>query len=265
MNHLGDFWLVYGQAYLLILALMMLLWLVSLALRNTSIVDIFWGPGFLLAAATYFQLADDGYIIRKILVLSLTAIWGLRLGVYLFWRNAGQGEDFRYAKMRQAARGEWWWQSFLKVFLLQGTILWLVSAPLLGAQYRTGANSLNLLDFLGALVWSIGFAFEAIGDWQLARFKKNPKNKGKLLTTGLWYYTRHPNYFGDACVWWGFGLISLAAGSIFPVLGSILMTYVIVRISGVAMLERSLSRSKPGYEAYMTRTSSFWPRPPRGK
>lgn len=258
-----EFWLIYGQALLVIIGLMTVLWFISLLWLDSSIVDIFWGPGFLAAAAVYFQLTEDGYLIRKILVLSLVAIWSLRLGGYLLWRNWGQGEDFRYQKMRQTARGDWWWQSYLKVFLLQGFIMWLVSAPLLGAQYRTVSNSLNLLDLLGVLVWATGFAFEAIGDWQLARFKRNPQNKGKLLTTGVWYYTRHPNYFGDACVWWGFGLFSLAAGSILPVFGSLLMTYVIVRISGVTMLERSLRKTKPGYEDYIARTSAFLPRPPK--
>lgn len=260
---MAEFALVSGQTLLIILALMTVLWLVSLALRNSSIVDIFWGPGFLAAAAAYFYLTDDGYIIRKIIVLALVIAWSLRLGGYLLWRNAGQGEDFRYQKMRQANRRDWWWQSYFKVFLLQGVIMWLVSLPLLGAQIRTNSNQLNLLDALGILVWAIGFAFETIGDWQLARFKHDPQNKGKLLTTGLWYYSRHPNYFGDACAWWGFGLLSLAAGSVLPALGSLLMTYVIVRISGVAFLERSLRKTKPGYEEYIARTSPFLPLPPK--
>jgi steroid 5-alpha reductase family enzyme len=260
---MAEFARVYGLVLLVILGLMTVLWLASLALRNTSIVDIFWGPGFLVAAALYFDLTDDGYIIRKIIVLSLVIAWSLRLGGYLLWRNAGQGEDFRYQKMRQSARRDWWWQSYLKVFLLQGVVMWLVSLPLLGAQIRTTSNQLNWLDALGIIVWAIGFAFESIGDWQLARFKRDLKNKGQLLTTGLWYYTRHPNYFGDACVWWGFGLLSLAAGSVLPILGSLLMTYVIVRVSGVAFLERSLRKNKTGYEGYMARTSSFLPLPPK--
>lgn len=260
---MAEFARVYGLALLAILGLMTILWLVSLALRNSSIVDIFWGPGFLLAAAIYFQLTPHGYLSRKIIVLSLVIAWSLRLGGYLLWRNAGQGEDFRYQKMRQANHREWWWRSYINVFVLQGLIMWLVSLPLLGAQIHTTNNQLNGLDVLGMIVWVIGFAFESVGDWQLARFKRNPQNKNHLLTTGLWYYTRHPNYFGDACVWWGFGLFSLAAGSVWPVLGSLLMTYVIVRVSGVAFLERSLRKTKPGYESYIARTSPFLPLPPK--
>lgn len=258
-----EFWSTYVNVLPLLLGLLTLLWAMSALIRNSSIIDIFWGPGFVIAAASYYNHTFDGYIIRKMLVLGLVAVWGLRLGLYLLWRNAGKGEDFRYRKMRQANPDNWWWQSYFKVFLLQGLILWLVSAPLLGAQYRSNANTLNWLDGLGILVWTIGFTFETIGDWQLARFKRDPNNKGKLLTEGVWRYTRHPNYFGDACVWWGFGLFSLAAGSVVPVLGSFLMTYVIVRISGVAMLERTLSQTKPEYRAYMARTSAFIPRPPK--
>lgn len=156
--------------------------------------------------------------------------------------------------------GRYWWFSFFQVFLLQGILAWLISAPLLGAQYINRLSSgLNVLDGLGLLLWLLGFTFEAGGDWQLARFKANPANKGKLLTTGFWRYTRHPNYFGDACAWWGLALFSLAAGSVIPIYGAVLMTFLLLRVSGVALLERTLSQTKPGYERYIATTNAFFP------
>ena len=202
---------------------------------------------------------------RKIILVVLVCLWGLRLSLYLAWRNWGKGEDFRYQQFRQKyGAHRYWWFSFFQVFLLQGILMWLISAPLLGAQYYTGQAKLNILDILGVLVWLIGIIFEAGGDFQLARFKANLQNKGKVLDTGLWKYTRHPNYFGDSCVWWGYGLICLAGGSYIPVYGSILMTALIIRVSGVFLLERSLAQTKPGYRDYIKRTSAFFPGPPGG-
>jgi steroid 5-alpha reductase family enzyme len=252
------------QAFLVIMTLMTLVWLISLPLRNVSIVDIVWGLGFVLAGWFYFTQTDGGYQTRQLLVVALVTIWGLRLSLYLLWRNWGKGEDFRYQEFRQKYGPErYWWFSFFQVFLLQGVLMWLISAPLLGAQYMTQAPSLNWLDGLALLLWTIGFVFEAGGDWQLARFKSDPANKGKLLTTGFWRYTRHPNYFGDTAVWWGFGLFSIAAGSYLPFLGTLLMTALIIKVSGVALLERSMKDKKPGYEEYVERTSAFIPWPPK--
>lgn len=181
-------WLTAG---IIILVLMTLLWLLSLYLKNSSIVDIFWGTGFFLSYWMAVWSIGENLSMRAILLGALTTIWGLRLSVYIFLRNHGQPEDFRYAAWRKEAGSAWWWRSFFKVFLLQGVILWIVATPLFITQAGDD-TPLNLLDLVGALVWLIGFVFEAGGDWQLSRFKANPANKGKLLTSGLWSLTRHP-------------------------------------------------------------------------
>jgi steroid 5-alpha reductase family enzyme len=190
----------------------------------------------------------------------MVTVWGLRLSGYLTWRNAGKGEDFRYRQFRQnyGAR-RYWWVSFFQTFLLQGILMWLISAPLLGAQIKSGTGSLGMADYIGVTLWIIGIIFEAGGDFQLARFRADPSNKGKVLNTGLWRYTRHPNYFGDTAVWWGFGLISVASGSWLAALGSLLMTALIIKVSGVALLEKTLVTDKPQYRDYIEKTSSFFP------
>lgn len=257
-----SFFTVWASGFAVVMLALTLLWLLSVYLKNASIVDPFWGTGFVILAWVYFFQAEDGAAVRKLLVTVLATLWGVRLSLFLLWRNWGHGEDFRYRQFRQTYGPErYWWFSFFQVFLLQGVLMALVSTPLLGAQIRGGA--LNGLDYLATAVFLIGFIFEAGGDWQLARFKANPANKGKLLTTGFWRYSRHPNYFGDAAVWWSLGLFSLAAGSILPVLGAALMTFLIIRISGVALLEKSLKKNKPGYETYIANTNAFFPWFPR--
>jgi steroid 5-alpha reductase family enzyme len=176
---------IYGIALAIILGLMTLLWLLSLYLKNSSIVDIFWGTGFVIANWVYFALTPDGYPARKLLIGALVTLWGLRLSIYILLRNHGKPEDFRYRQWREEAGPSWWWQSFLRVFLLQGALLWIISAPLLAAQAAQPAR-LTVLDLLGVLVWLVGFYFEAAGDWQLARFKANPANRGKILDRGVW-------------------------------------------------------------------------------
>lgn len=245
-------------AFPVIMALMTAVWVASVILKNASIVDPFWGLGFVLATLFYFFSVDE-ITTRSVMVLTLVAIWGLRLSIYLFWRNAGKGEDFRYQNFRKNyGEHRYWWVSFFQVFLLQGILLWLISAPLLGAIYFSD-NELNAFDYAAILIWIIGFAFEAGGDFQLAKFKSNPANKGKVLDKGFWKFTRHPNYFGDSAVWWGYGLLSIAAGCYLAALGSIMMTALIIKVSGVALLERSLKDTKPQYQDYMRRTNSFFP------
>lgn len=258
-----SFFEIYVYALLVIIGMMTLLWLISIAVKNVSIVDIFWGFGYVLAASVYFYLAD-GNSIRKITVMTLTAIWGLRLTAYLAWRNIGKGEDYRYQEFRKNyGEKRYWWVSFFQTFLLQGILMWLISAPLLAAMYYGNEISLNLLDYLAIIVWIVGIVFEAGGDFQLANFKSNPQNKGKVLRTGFWKYTRHPNYFGDSAVWWAFGLFSIAVSSYLPVLGSILMTALIIKVSGVVLLEKSLKDKKPEYKEYIEKTSAFLPWPPK--
>jgi steroid 5-alpha reductase family enzyme len=253
-----NFLQIYLLAFAAIMLMMTILWLVSIRIKNVSIVDIFWGFGFVVAGVIYF-LFTEGFETRKILLTIMVAIWGLRLSIYLAWRNIGKAEDFRYQKFRKDfGEDRYWWYSFFSVFLLQGVLMWLISAPLLGAQFYPD-DSLGILDFIGIAIWTIGFIFEAGGDMQLARFKANPANKGKVLNTGFWHYTRHPNYFGDAAVWLGYALICISAGSYIPVLGSVLMTALIIKVSGVALLEKTLNTSKPGYQEYVRKTSAFIP------
>jgi len=246
-----------------ILLLMILLWLLSLALKNSSIVDIFWGTGFVITAWIVFALTPEGALARRLLLCTLVTLWGLRLSLHILVRNWGKPEDFRYRAWREEAGRPWWWKSFFKVFLLQGVLMWIVAAPLVAAQFPGRPAGLTVWDGLGAAVWAIGFTFEAVGDWQLTRFKADPANKGKLLTSGVWRYTRHPNYFGDAAQWWGFFLIAVAAGGWWTIFSPIVMTTLLVRVSGVAMLEKSLATTKPGYREYIETTSAFIPRPPR--
>ena len=254
-----GFFQIWLQALLVIVILMTLLWIVSVLIKNVSIVDLFWGFGFVVTAGFYF-LETDGLVLRKIVLLTLVAIWGLRLSVYLTWRNYGKGEDFRYREFRKKyGEKRYWWISFFQTFLLQGILMWLISAPLLGAQYYGQDKSLGIFDYSGVLFWIIGFMFEAGGDLQLVKFRSNPDNKGKVLNTGFWHFTRHPNYFGDSSVWWGYGFFCLASGSYLPILGSILMTALIIKISGVALLERSLTEQKPQYKKYIEKTSAFIP------
>ena len=241
-----------------ILGMMTLLWLVSLHLKNASIIDIFWGIGFIVVAWLAFALTPQGYLPRKLLIGTLVTLWGLRLAIHIGLRNLGKLEDFRYAKWRAEHGTRWWWFSFIQVFLLQGFLMWVISAPILAAMTSGFPAILTPLDWLGALLWAFGLLFEAGGDAQLMAFKTNPANKGKLFTGGLWKYTRHPNYFGEALVWWGFYLIALAAGRWWTMFSPVLMTYLLLKVSGVAMLERTM-RQKPDFEEYKRRTSAFFP------
>jgi steroid 5-alpha reductase family enzyme len=259
---MADFWNIYTGGLVILLACMSILWVASLFLTNASIVDPFWGSSFVILGWYYFARTPDGDEVRKILLVVLVTLWGLRLSLYLLWRNWGRGEDFRYqAFRRKYGRHRYWWISFFQTFMLQGALAWIISSALLGAQVRGGG--LNIFDYLGIGIWTIGIIFEAGSDFQLARFRADPANQGQLLTTGFWKYTRHPNYFGDAACWWGYGLMSLAAGSYLAALGAVVMTVLIIRVSGVALLEKSFNKDKPGYAAYARRTSAFIPLPPR--
>ncbi len=241
---------------------MILLWLISLRLKNASIIDTFWGIIFIMIAWLAFALTPQGYLPRKQLICTLVTIWGLRLAIHIGIRNWGKPEDFRYAKWRANNSETWWWISFFQVFLLQGFLIWIISAPLITAQTSGFPAILTPLDGLGTIVWIIGFIFEAIGDFQLILFKTNPANQGKLLTSGLWKITRHPNYFGEAVLWWGIYMIALAAGQGWTIFSPILMSFLLIMISGVAMLEQTM-KLKPGYEEYIHKTRVFIPWFPR--
>jgi steroid 5-alpha reductase family enzyme len=251
-----------GWSLLALIGSMTLLWGISLPLRNSSIVDIAWGPLFLIQALVYLAVTPDGFIGRKLLITALVAIWSLRLATHIARRNLGKGEDYRYATWRREAGGSWWWRSYGKVFLLQGLLAWVIGAPILAAQV-SGPDHVTLLDATGALLWGIGFVFEAVGDWQLARFKADPANKGRTMQRGLWSLTRHPNYFGDATQWWGYYLVAAAAGGWWSIFGPAAMTWLIVRVSGVGLLEKTIAQRRPDYAEYMRTTSAFIPWFPR--
>ena len=239
------------------------LWLLSLWLRDASIVDVFWGLGFVGVAAVSLAHAEADGAPRRWLLPSMVSLWGLRLAAYLLWRNAGRGEDPRYRAMRRHWGARFWWVSLFTVFALQGVLLWIVSLPVQLGVLAPG-GPLGALDALGLLLFAVGLLFETVGDWQLARFRADPANAGRVMDRGLWRFTRHPNYFGDACVWWGIFGVSLATPyGAWTVVGPALMTFLLLRVSGVPMLERSIRRRRPGYEAYARRTSAFLPRPPR--
>ena len=242
-------------------------WLLSVRWTRADIVDPFWGPGFVVLATTVV-LANPNTSVQMLatfrcVLLLLVTVWGLRLGLHLTIRWRGEAhEDRRYAAMRAAGTQRWWLQSLVTVFLLQGFLIWLIGLPLQQALSTDGPVS-PLLFAVGSAVWLIGFLFEAVGDWQLTRFRANPENADKVLNTGLWRYTRHPNYFGDFTIWWGLFLMSVACGaSWWTAFCPALMSVFLMKFSGVGMLEKDISSRRPGYAEYVRTTSTFWPRPP---
>jgi steroid 5-alpha reductase family enzyme len=250
---------LFFQASSIILILVTLLWIWSVFIKNVSIVDIFWGLGFVVVNTFYVFMSGE-LNARKIVILTLVCIWGFRLAIYLAIRNIGKGEDFRYQEFRQNyGPKRYWWFSYFQTFLLQGILIMIISLPLLGINYNNSNGNLEILDYLGIIIWIIGFTFETVGDFQLSNFKRDPKNKGKILHTGLWKYTRHPNYFGDSAVWWAYGIFSIAAGSYWQAIGAVIMTLLILKISGVSLLEKTLKETKPQYKEYIQKTSSFIP------
>ncbi|MEJ2576742.1 MAG: DUF1295 domain-containing protein [Gammaproteobacteria bacterium] len=252
---------VYVDGLLAMLVAGVATWLLSLWRRDVSIVDSLWAPMFVLAAAVYAAQAPE-LATRGALVLGLVTIWALRLAAYITWRNWGEGEDRRYRAIRERNQPHFGFKSVYLVFGFQGVIAWIVSLPLLAAIL--GDQPLGVLDGLGVALWALGMVFEAMGDWQLARFKADPANRGKVLDTGLWRYTRHPNYFGNACVWWGFFLIALGAGGWWAIVSPLLMTFLLLKVSGVSLLEQDIGERRPAYADYIRRTNAFLPGPPRG-
>lgn len=247
----------------LVLGLMTFLWLASIKLRDVSIVDPWWSIAFLIVTA--HTAVATGLGPRKLALLVLVGLWALRLFVHLFRRSLGKPEDPRYTAFRVRFGAErYWWFSLFQVFLLQGSLALLVSAPLQLAASRSPDEPFRILDGLGLALFAVGFAFEATADHQLQVFRDNPANKGRVLDRGLFAWTRHPNYFGEAVLWWGFGCFALdSLAGAATLLGPVLMTFLLVRVSGVSMLDEHLSRTRAGYADYVARTSGFFPRRPR--
>ncbi len=249
---------VYGLLAALLLP--SLTWIVSLFKGDASIVDSFWSVIFLVLCAIWF-FAQEDTTTRSIIVFALVALWALRLSAYITWRNWGADEDTRYQEMRRKHSPNFAVKSLFIVFLLQGLLAWIIALPLLAAI--TGSRPLNLIDALAAFLALFGTLFESIADAQLAGFKARPDTQGRVMDTGLWRYTRHPNYFGEFCVWWGFYLFALAAGGWWSILSPLLMTFLLLRVSGVALLEKDIAERRPAYREYIERTNAFFPGIPK--
>lgn len=243
------------------------LWAVSVRIRDVSFIDSFWAFGMaMLVVSTFLQAG--GAPDRMALITGLTVLWGLRLSIHLFTRWRAEGEDPRYKRIIGHAMEKKGWSfaktALLQVFALQAVLLFIVCLPAQLGQMSAEPARLGLLAWAGTGVALIGIAFETVGDWQLRRFRADPTMKGKVLDTGLWRYTRHPNYFGDACTWWGIWLVAAETTlGLYSVVGPILITWLLTRLSGVPMLEHGLRKRRPGYEDYIRKTSGFFPWPPR--
>ena len=252
---------LHGLALIALLALAT--WIASLVQRDASLVDRMWslmiaGPAVVYAVQTSWTTP------RAIAVLALGLAWGVRLAAYITWRNWGHGEDRRYQQIRARNQPNFAFKSIYLIFALQMVLAWIVSAPTLAAL--AGMHDFNALDVAGIAVALLGFLFEAIGDAQMAAFKRDAANRGRVMDRGLWRYTRHPNYFGEACFWWGVWLVALAAGgaaATWTVLSPLLMTVLLLKVSGVAMLEKDIGERRPAYRDYIARTNAFIPGPPR--
>ncbi len=259
MNHHGEM-LLWGLVTTLVF--FTLVWLLSLGLRKASVVDAFWGIGFIVLSSFYAAFGGNLGKAKVQVVLALVSLWGIRLSAYLTWRNWGQPEDYRYAEMRKHWGERFWWVSLFTVFLFQGFLLWILGMPLyfLLTNQLTGWSG---LDLAGLAVFALGFAFETVADWQLASFKRNPANSGKLMKDGLWRYSRHPNYFGEALVWWGLFLLAASNGGWWAIVSPLLMNFLLLRVSGVALLERGMLERHPEYAEYARRTNAFLPWAPK--
>jgi steroid 5-alpha reductase family enzyme len=245
-------------------AVLICVWAASLPLRDASIVDTFWGLGFVVIGWVCVAFGHGNHD-RRLLLAVLVSVWGLRLATHITRRNHGKREDPRYAAMRERDGARFWLTSLYRVFLVQALTLWLISLPLQAGGSLGAHHGLGVIDAVGAVVWLIGFLFEAVGDFQLDGFKAEPSSRGAVMDRGLWRYTRHPNYFGDATLWWGLGVVALGAGvgALWGLAGSALDTLILTRVSGKPILEKDIEQRRPGYRAYIERTSGFFPLPPR--
>ena len=254
---------IMGWNFLALLVMMFIGWLISLAFNNVTAVDTLWGLGFVVVAWITFFLAD-GYPARKYLISILVTLWGLRLAGHLSWRNWGSGEDPRYGSWRRAAGSRFWLVSLFKVFLLQAVFLWVISLALQVGQLAPLPEHLTGFDYLGLAVWLLGFLFESVSDYQLARFKAVASNKGRVMRQGLWAYSRHPNYFGESLVWWGIFLIAFSTpNSWWTVVSPIVITVVLLKMTGIPLMEKSIADKRPAYADYIKNTNAFVPWFPR--
>lgn len=249
-------------AVALIFFLMIPTWLISVFRKDAGIIDICWGPGFALIAWGLFLNVEERHVAQWLLVI-LTSVWALRLSIHLAARNIGKPEDFRYQTMRNRWGRSFPLASLFIVFGLQGAVMWIVSLPLQISLSVTAPSS-TVLAAVGIALWAVGMFFEAVGDRQLVRFRNHPENVGRVLDTGLWQYTRHPNYFGDCLIWWGLFFVAVShSGVWWTMISPLIMTFLLLRVSGVSLLEKTLRTSKPEYSDYVSRTNAFLPGKPR--
>lgn len=241
-------------------AVMLAGWLLSLARRDVSIVDALWGPAVALAGVTWLLAAGEASA-RGLLAVMLALAWALRLSAHVLYRNHGKPEDRRYRDIRARHEPGFWWKSLYLVFALQAVLAWIIGLPLLGAV--TSQAPLGLLDLAGVLLWLLGLVFESVADLQLIRFQRSARAASGVLDRGLWRYSRHPNYFGEFCLWWGLWLMALAGGAWWTAVGPLLLTFFLLKVSGVALTEKDIAGRRPAYRAYVQRTSAFFPAPPR--
>lgn len=238
---------------------------VSLIHKNNGVADIAYGGGFVLVAWVSYLLGEPG--LASLIACVLVSVWALRLSTRIYRRNKGRPEDFRYAAWREAWGKTFILRSFLQVYMLQGLVIFTVSLPVTVLALYGDTSGVSTVGWIAIAVWCIGFFFEAVGDWQLEQFIRNPANKGKLMTTGLWKYTRHPNYFGESVMWWGLALLAGSALGytvlgLAAFIGPVLITYLLLKVSGVPMLEAKM-KENPEWPAYEARTSVFIPLPPK--
>ena len=253
-------WELLGWPAAAMVALAVGMWLLSIRLRDVSIVDSAWSIFFLLFALVFAWRQGDRSI-GTLAMLALVAAWALRLSIYITWRNHGHGEDRRYQAIRARNQPNFEFKSLYLVFLLQAVLAFVIAMPLLPAL--NGANEANLVTWLGMAVAAFGLLFETVGDAQMARFKADPDSTGQVMDRGLWRYTRHPNYFGESVFWWGVWIASASLGGAWTVFSPLLMSFLLLRVSGVPLLEADLKQRRPAYAEYLRTTSSFVPWPPK--
>jgi steroid 5-alpha reductase family enzyme len=255
-------WLIAFQGLLVLLTMAFFTWIVSLIKRDVSIVDSVWSL-FFLAAMLLFYLNPTVNGPRSTCALILVGIWSIRLCAYITWRNWGQPEDRRYQEIRQRNEPNFALKSLVIIFFFQAVLAWLVSMPIL--PVLKSGQALGVLDGLGIAIFIFGLSYESLADWQMSRFKARPDSKGQVMDKGLWRYSRHPNYFGEFCVWWGFYLLALSADAPHWVLISpLLISFLLMKVSGVPLLEKDLLDCRPTYREYQKRTNSFFPGLPKG-
>ena len=249
-------WHIYFVSLAAITAFAMFGWMISLLRNNVTHVDSMWSLFFFFVSLSSVLLTADTSL-RAQIILILVSIWALRLFVYLTWRNWGPHEDHRYVQIRNNNQPNFWLKSIVIIFGLQAVLAWIISMSLFGAV--ASDMLINTLDYVGIVFVILGFIWETIGDWQLSTFKANPNNKGKVLNMGLWRYSRHPNYFGEFCIWWGFYVVALAAGAWWAVISPLLMTLLLLKVSGVSLLESTIIERRPAYAEYIKNTNAFMP------